>query len=201
MVAFTLPMLALTMGLTATPETIPGLTEVEFIQPVNRTVIFPSEGEVTLRSGVSLPLDVKEVFDRDFAAHHYFGAFAISKDFGYGYSTGTHTLLAAREMALANCLTVNEQCRVIAELVPVGYGGAQEGVITLSPEAAEYFNRRNSYGTYRAMAVSAAGAYALVWNETTQSAADAGALSDCEGYRGDEVEGLRDMPCILVPDF
>jgi len=201
MVAFSLPMLALTMGLSAAPNTIPGLTEVEFIQPVNRTVIYGPAAEVSLRSGVTLPLDVKEVFDSEFAPYEYFGAFAISKDFGYGYSTGTHTLLAAQEMAMANCLTVNAQCRIIAELVPVGYRGAEEGAITLSPEAAGYYNRRSSYGTFRAMAVSAAGAYALVWNESTQSAADAGALSDCEGYRGDEVDGLRDMPCILVPDF
>lgn len=201
MVALSFPVLALGFGLAASPGAIPDATPVEFMQPVNRTVIYPDQTEVVMLSGVTLPLDVKEVFDRDFAPYPFFGAFAISKDFGYGYSTGTHTLLAAREMALANCLSMNAQCRIIAELVPVGYRGAEDGVITLSPEAAEYFERRNTYGRFRAMAVSAAGAYALVWNETSQSVADASALEDCEGYRGEEVEGLRDMPCILIPDF
>lgn len=198
MAGFILPLIALAV---AVGLATPNMAQADFTLPATRTQTFPNVTNITLQSRVILPAQVQEAYDQEFAIESFFGAFAISKDFGYGYSTGAHTLEAARALAMAFCLELNSECRIIAELTPASYQGPQTGVITLSTEAAGYFNSRQDYATYRAMAASAAGSYALVWSAPTQSEANRIALSDCEGYRESEPPGLRDMPCILVPGF
>ena len=177
------------------------LPDGNYIGTPQRTQIYDAVGTLRTLSNVTLPLDVKQVYDTDFGTTTYFGAFAISKDFGYGYSTGANTLAAAQAIAMSNCLSVNDRCRIIAEIVPQGFSRAEPGVITMSNEIAEYFLNATSYATFRAMAISADGAYSMNWGHPTQQAAEAAALADCETYRNTDNPDITPMPCVIVPDL
>ncbi len=78
----------------------------------------------------------------------------MSKGGGWGYSTGNHTLEAARAIAMAECMSVNDDCQIYAELLPRGYVPVATGVLTLSHDAATNYTDRSTNILYHAMAVS-----------------------------------------------
>lgn len=177
------------------------LVDVQFVEPIQQVVTYPPVGIVNRLSGLELPDGTREAFEVDFLdGNVYFGAFAITKDFGYGYVTGANSIEAAREIAIQECLKQGPTCLIFAEILPDGYEPLEPGQVTLAPEAANYFNNPEpTWGNFRAMAVSEDGAYSVVWNYPSPSEATAAALSDCSGYVIDDLPELRDMPCMLIP--
>ncbi|MBU2992616.1 DUF4189 domain-containing protein [Octadecabacter sp. 1_MG-2023] len=183
------------------PTMGPSVTQVEFREPIREVVTYPPVGVLEQASGLRLPDEVRSVFEEDFLEGHvYFGAFAITKEFGYGYVTGANSIEAARDIAIEECLKQGAGCLIFAELYPEGYVPLEDGQVSLAPEAAAYFNNPGAdWGTYRAMAVSEDGAYAIVWDYETPAAAAAAALADCEEYVITNLPNLRSMPCVLIP--
>lgn len=175
------------------------LVPVDFILPVRRVVSYPPTGELHMLSMLPMLPDAQAAFDTEFASATYYSAFALSKDGGWGYSRTTNSLGAARAIAMQECLSMNAQCLIIAEIRPQGYVAPGPGDITVTPEVAGYLDEFMGEPGFRAFAVSADGAYASLWNVATQAEADALALSDCESYRTSHLPGLMDMPCVLLP--
>ena len=182
-------------------NTAPPITPVQFVEPVQEVVTYPPVGVLNQLSGLELPGGTIEAFEDDFLVGSvYFGAFAITKDFGYGYVTGANSLEAAREIAKEECLKQGPVCLMYAEILPVGYVPLTAGQVSLAPEAAGYFNNPDpSWGNFRAMAISEDGAYSVVWNYGSPREAGDAALADCTGYMIDNLPDLRDMPCMLIP--
>jgi hypothetical protein len=176
----------------------PDVMEVDYILPAQRVVPYGNDGVLRQLSNVALSPDAQTAFDREFAVAPYFGAFAVSKDGGWGYSTGSNSLGAAREVALAECLSVNSVCTIHTELIPVGYVAIGPGDVTLSPETAGHYNDTTTNTPFFAMAVSADGAYSKVWGYASQAEADAQALADCDSYRITDLP-IPAMPCVLLP--
>jgi hypothetical protein len=183
------------------PDVGPFLTQIDFVEPVQEVVTYPSLGVENRLSGLQLPDETLTAYETDFLADTvFFGAFAITKDFGYGYVTGANSLEAAREIAIEECLKQGPICLVYAEILPQGYAPLEAGQISLAPEAAGYFDNPDpTWGSFRAMAVSEDGAYSVVWGYGSPSEASAAALSDCGEFVIDDLPNLREMPCILVP--
>jgi hypothetical protein len=183
------------------PDVGPLLTQIDFAEPVQEVVTYPSVGVENRLSGLQLPDETLTAYETDFLADTvFFGAFAITKDFGYGYVTGANSLEAAREIAIEECLKQGPICLVYAEILPQGYAPLEAGQISLAPEAAGYFDNPDpTWGSFRAMAVSEDGAYSVVWGYGSPSEASAAALSDCGEFVIDDLPNLREMPCILVP--
>jgi hypothetical protein len=189
--------LALSPDPSAMPPAVPGLVAVEYILPAVRVVPYTAETNLVMLSEAPLSQPAQEAFDTEFRPGTYFGAFAVSKDGGWGYSTGSNTMSAAREIATQQCETTNTSaCRIISELFPVGFVPLGPGDITIAPEALGHYLDPETNIRPFAMAVSEDGAYSKVWGMASQEEADATALSDCESYR---MQGLSDMPCILLP--
>jgi hypothetical protein len=165
-----------------------------------RTVIpYPDTAQVVARSALPLSSDAQTAYDTDFLPYSYFGAFAISKDGSYGYVTATNSLDAARDIAIGECQRYAPLCVIYAEIVPQGYVDVSAGEVVLNPEAADYFNDPGKHPAYRAMAVSADGAYSYVWGHATPADAVDAALADCESYRVRDIPGIADMPCWVLP--
>jgi hypothetical protein len=179
----------------------PLLTQIDFAEPVQEVVTYPSVGVENRLSGLQLPDETLTAYEIDFLADTvFFGAFAITKDFGYGYVTGANSLEAACEIAIEECLKQGPICLIYAEILPQGYAPLEAGQISLAPEAAGYFDNPDpTWGSFRAMAVSEDGAYSVVWGYGSPSEASAAALSDCGEFVIDDLPNLREMPCILVP--
>ncbi|MEL6959376.1 MAG: hypothetical protein AAGL89_10540 [Pseudomonadota bacterium] len=192
------------VGLTLSlPNAGPSVTQVEFQTPVQEVITYPEVGVVEQVMDLSVPLPggTSEAFEQDFKnGSVFFGAFALSKDFSYGYVTGANSPEAAREIALEECRKQAPTCSIFATILPQGYTPLQPGQVSLAPEAAGYFNNPDpSWGNHRAMAISEDGAYSVVWNYESPSAAVEAAMNDCSGYTINDLPGLRDMPCILLP--
>ncbi|MCF2871839.1 DUF4189 domain-containing protein [Octadecabacter sp. G9-8] len=183
------------------PNSAPPVVHVEFTQPVRQVVTYPPEGVLNQLSGLTLPERPFQEFQENFVAGQpYFGAFAITKDFGYGYVTGANSLEAAREIALEECLKQGPRCLIYAEILPQGYVPLEDGQISLAPEAGNYYNNPDpTWGNYRAMAISEDGAYSVVWNYGSPREASDAALSDCADYVITDLPELRPMPCMLIP--
>jgi hypothetical protein len=181
---------------------VPGLTDVaipvDYILPAQRVVSYDLAAEVRTLSNIRLSTEAQTAFDLDFVSAPYFGAFAVSKDGGWGFSTGTNELEAAREIAMQECLSVNASCTIHSELIPAGFVDLGPGDVTLSPEPAGHYADTSTNIAFFAMAVSADGAYSKVWGLPTQAEANTQALADCESYRVTDT-ALSDMPCILLP--
>lgn len=175
-----------------------GVTRVDYILPVQRVVPYsPATQIITVRT-ITLAPDAQVAFDQEFAVAAYFGAFAVSKDGGWGYSVGTNSLGAAREIAVHECAAVNGTCSIHSEIVPEGYVEIGPGDLTMNAETARNYADTSVQVPFYAMAVSADGAYAQGWDHPTQAEADAAALADCETYRVRDLP-ISDMPCVLVP--
>jgi hypothetical protein len=183
------------------PDVGPLLTQIDFAEPVQEVVTYPCVGVENRLSGLQLPDETLTAYEIDFLADTvFFGAFAITKDFGYGYVTGANSLEAACEIAIEECLKQGPICLIYAEILPQGYAPLEAGQISLAPEAAGYFDNPDpTWGSFRAMAVSEDGAYSVVWGYGSPSEASAAALSDCGEFVIDDLPNLREMPCILVP--
>jgi len=183
------------------PDAGPAVTPVQFVEPIQEVVTYPPVGVVNRLSGLQLPGGTLEAFEGDFLVDSvFFGAFAITKDFGYGYVTGANSLEGARDIAMEECLNQGPVCLMYAEIVPQGYAPLGAGQVSLAPEAANYFNNPDpSWGNFRAMAISEDGAYSVVWNYGSPSQAAEAAMADCSGYTINDLPNLREMPCVLIP--
>lgn len=183
------------------PDAALSPTPVDFVPPVEQVVTYPPVGVVKQISGLPLPDGIRDAFEDEFKnGQVFFGAFAITKDFGYGFVTGANSLEAARDIAIQECLKQGPACLIYAEILPEGYAPLRDGQVSLAPEAASHFNAPDpSWNRFRAMAISEDGAYSVVWGHSTPRAAADAALSDCDGYTIDNLPELRPMPCVLVP--
>ena len=194
--------LALAISTVTVSPALPGLasdlTPVDYILPAQRVVPYGATTEMRVISNVRLSPDAQVAYDQEFSTAPYFGAFAVSKDGGWGYSTGTNSLEAARDIALNECLAVNSSCTIHTEIIPQGYVDIGPGDVTLSPETAGHYNDSSTNIQFYAMAISADGAYSKVWGYPTQAEADAQALSDCETYRVNDLP-IAPYPCLLLP--
>lgn len=190
--------LSFAIGVATPPATF---VPVEFSQPVQQVITYPPVGTLNLLSGLDLPDGTREVFEGDFQdGSVYFGAFAITKDFAYGYVTGANSIEAARDIATQECLKHGPRCLIYAEIMPQGYVPITPGQVSLAPEAGNYYtNPDPTWGNFRAMAVSEDGAYSVVWNYASPREASDAALADCNSYLIDDLPELRPMPCVLVP--
>ena len=127
------------------------------------------------------------------------GCDTYSKDGGFGYSTTANTLDAARQIAMQQCLNFNEQCRIIAEIIPVGYRPPGPGDITVSPVIADLIRDARSQPQFRAMAISEEGAYSYVWGHKNQENANRAAIAHCDSHIDPNLLGTSIGLCILVP--
>lgn len=179
----------------------PHPTQIDFVEPVKQVVTYPPAGVENRLSGLQLPDGTLTAYETDFLTENVFlGAFAITKDFGYGYVTGANSIEAAREIAIEECLKHGPICMIYAEILPQGYALLETGQVSLAPEAGKYFNNPDpSWGNFRAMAISEDGAYSVVWGYGSPREASDVALSNCAEYVITHLPNLRDMPCILVP--
>jgi hypothetical protein len=186
------------------PAPEPLVAEVISLSPAARgigvtdVVTYGPATELRILGTAGLQPDGQAALDNEFGTAPYFGAFALSKGGGWGYSTGNHTLEAARAIALAECQSVNDDCQIYAELVPRGYAPLGEGLVTLSHDGATNYNDRATNILYHAMAVSVDGAYSKVWEAPSQEEAQSQALAECEEFRNPAAY-LPDMPCFLLP--
>jgi hypothetical protein len=65
----------------------PLLTQIDFVEPVQQVLTYPPAGVENRLSGLQLPDGPLTAYETDFLADTvFFGAFAITKDFGYGLS-------------------------------------------------------------------------------------------------------------------
>ena len=192
---------ALSLALTAPEMPEVQVTQVQFSEPVQQVITYPPNGVLNMLSGLDLPADTNDAFQNDFLdGSIFFGAFAITKDFGYGYVTGANSLEGARDIALAECLKHGDRCLIFAEILPEGFAPLERGQVSMSAEPADYYrNPDPTWGSFRAMAISEDGAYSVVWNYGSTAEAEQAALADCTGYVITDLTDLRDMPCILVP--
>ncbi len=183
-----------------TPRTDSALVPVEYVLPAQRVIPYPPEANVQMTAQALLLPEARAAFDQEFAIGAYFGAFAMSKDGGWGYSVGSNSVAAAREIAIAQCASMNTtRCAVVAEILPTGYMPPAAGEVAMSTEAYGHYTDSSSNLKAYAMAVSEDGAYAKIWGVGTQAEADEQALADCETYRMREPAGLSAMPCFLLP--
>lgn len=195
---------ALSLSLTLpnpTPDAGLPLVQAQFSEPVQEVITYDGPGILNQVLPMELPGGTSEAFEGDFQnGQVYFGAFAITKDFGYGYVTGANSLQAARDVAMQECLKQGPVCVIYAEIMPQGYVPLQPGQVSLAPEpAGHYRNPDPSWGNFRAMAISEDGAYSVVWNYGSPAEAAAAAMSDCTGYIVNDLPNLRPMPCVLIP--
>ena len=172
----------------------------DFTPPITETVVYSPETELIVHSAPALSETAQEAWDTSFAVSSYYSAFAISKDGGYGFATTTNSPTAAREIAMMECLTHNAQCRVIAEVRPLGYVEPAETAATVTVEVAGYLQDLMREQAFRAAAISPDGAYSLVWGYGSLAEAENAAMTDCDGYRRPQVNpGDPTWPCVLLP--
>lgn len=190
---------AMSVPAASLPVTQNDLIQVDYILPAERVVVYPPEGVVRRVTNSALSVPAQTVFDTEFVTATYYGAFATTKDGGWGYSVGANSLDGAREVAMQQCLFENLRCLITAELVPVGYVEIGPGDVTIAPAVVGHYTDVTTNVAPFAMAVSADGAYSKVWEMPSQAAADAAALSDCEGYRFSDLPNLPPFPCVLLP--
>lgn len=191
---------ALSLALTLPEDAVP-VTQVEFVPPITRVVTYPPVGTVHRHSGLALPEGTREAFEDEFLRGQvFFGAFAIAKDFSYGYVTGANSRAGAQDIAMQECLKASSRCLIYAEILPQDYVDLSPGQVSLTSEVANYHtNPDPAWGSYRAMAISEDGAYSIVWNHGTLAEARAAAVSDCSQHLITDLPGLRPMPCVAVP--
>lgn len=183
------------------PLSDPHLLQVEFPAAGGPGVGFDGQPVINRLSNLPLSADAQATFDTDFQSLGYFGAFALSKDGGYGYSSGVGSLAGARDIALAQCLSLNSNCMVVAELVPSDYVDPGPGAVTLSQQVYGHFRTAAKNPDFQALAVSEDGAFAMYWAMPSQAEANAQALADCDANRERSLPGLRQMPCVLVTNL
>lgn len=184
-----------------TPDPTAQITPIQFNEPVQQVLTYPPVGVLNVLSGLQLPGDTLAAFEGDFLdGSVFFGAFAVTKDYAYGYVTGANSIEAARDIALSECLKHGPRCLIYAEIVPENFSPLQSGQVSLSAEAANFYHNPDpSWDQFRAMAVSEDGAYSVVWNYGSPAEAAQAALSDCSGYVIADLPDLREMPCLLIP--
>jgi hypothetical protein len=187
------------------PEPAPAPAPLTIVLPpeargegVERVATFPAASELLRLGNARLPEEARAALEDDFGSATYYGAFALAKGGGWGYTTGAMTIEAARAIALAQCESVNDECAIYAELLPRGYVPPGPGAITLSREAADHYEDRTTDILYHAMAISVDGAYSKVWEATSYDAAAAQALEECEAGRITDLD-LPAMPCFVLP--
>lgn len=193
--------LALTFSPTLpAPDAGADVLRVDYILPAQRAVTYGPTGELRWVSRLPMTPDAQATFDAEFATQSYYSAFAYAKSGGWGYATTSNSLGAARSIAMGHCLSMNDSCTIVAEIVPPGYVDPGPGDITMSPEVTDVMADPNLNQAVAALAISADGAYAAAWGYPAQAQAEAIAMSDCEANRiQDDLPGLIDMPCVLVP--
>lgn len=197
-------LLAASFGLGAPPAADRGpeaLIPAQFDTPARSVVLYPPDSTLIRHSGQRLSDVAQQAWEDSFAKTSFFSAFAYAKSGGYGFATTANSPDAARAIALAQCHSLNDQCRVIAEIHPAGYKDPAPGEVTVSIEVGGYYRDAQALPRFRALAVSADGAYSTAWGYPTQAEAEARALVDCEGYRtlDTTLPAPDDWPCFLLP--
>ena len=192
---------ALILGQIAVPGLSGQPTEIEFQLPAERVIVYPGSGELRMLTNVTMSREAQEAFDQNFRSATYFSAFAYAKGGGWGYVTTTNSLDSARSIAMGECLTSNDNCRLVAEIVPAGYRDLQPGDITMAPEVAELYRNPASVGATNnvAMAISEDGAYAMSWGYQSLAESEAQAMQDCIANLNQDQPGVPEMPCTLLP--
>ena len=192
---------ALILGQTGLPLGPERALDIEFSIPFQRIVLYPGSGELRMLSNQRLSDAAQQAFDQEFRPSTYFSAFAYAKGGGWGYVTTTNSLDSARAIAMGECMASNDNCRILAEIVPAGYRDLAPGDITLAPEVADLYRNPASVGaTFNvAMAISEDGAYAMSWGYETLAESEARAMQDCRSNLNQDQPGVPDMPCALVP--
>lgn len=192
-----LPLMTI-MSLMQAPPSPSNFVEIEFQLPAERVVEYAAS-ELRQISAPQLSETAQTAFDSEFLVTTHYSAFAYAKGGGYGYSTTANTLDAARFIAMEQCLSFNDQCRIIAEIIPVGYQPPGPGDITVSPAIAGFIRDARAQPPFRAMAISEEGAYSYVWGHKNQEDANRAAVADCISHVDPDLQGSSIGTCVLVP--
>lgn len=185
-------MMSLVVGATA--------ARAEFTPPITQIVAYSGETRLVEHSRPQLSDIAQEAWDVEFAPSSFFSAFALSKTGGYGYATTTSSPQAAREIAMLECLSQNDTCRVIAEIHPVEYQPLPDNAVPVTMEVAGYIAEVERAVPFRGAAISADGAYSFVWGYDSQAEAERVALSDCNAYRRPQEDPSHPTwPCVVLP--
>jgi hypothetical protein len=177
------------------------LLTVQYPSKGGTVLIYDGASTVTWLVPTKLDPEGQAEFNDIFVAQGYFGAWAMSDNGGYGYASGSGTIEAAREIAMAQCVGSNPQgCQIVAELLPDGWYPAGPQDIPLSEQVAREWLTEGR-DAFRAVSISEDGAYAVVWGHASQADANAAALRDCQSGLMALNVPIRAMPCILVPGY
>ena len=134
------------------------------------TVLNYGPGTKLLQHSASTLSDVAQAaWDTEFRPMPYFAALALAESGGFGYATTVNSRAAARAIAMSECVSMKDQCRIIADIPPGGYAD-----LAITP----------TWSAFKAGAISADGAFSFVWGHPSQGAAAPDASS---------------WPCRLVP--
>jgi hypothetical protein len=71
---------------------------------------------------MQLPDVTRTAYNNDFFVENiFFGAFAVTKDFGYGFVVGANSIETAREFTTVKCFEHESICLNYAEILPTGF--------------------------------------------------------------------------------
>lgn len=172
----------------------------DFTPPIREVITYGQGAELVQISAPQLSDIAQEAWDTEFLPSSYFSAFALSKSGGYGYAITTNSRSAARGIAMTECLAHNDQCRVIAEILPTGFVEPSDNAATVTVEIAGYLDELTRESPFRAAAISADGAYSLVWGHSSRAEAEQAAMRDCESFRRQPASpDAPSWPCVLLP--
>lgn len=110
----------------------------------------------------------------------YFGAFAVSRRDGFGWSDNYTTQAEADQVALAHCQKYGTGCRIVARLRP-GTPSVFDGQ-PLSQTQARALDKYAGWPGAKAIAINRQGAWGGGWRHVTRAAAQADALKRCRSY-------------------
>jgi len=136
---------------------------------------------------------LRKTFDELMLSAPYFGAFASAESGAYGWTSGYGTQAAARAAALAHCGQHAQDCRIIAELLPVELTGEAPDNSFSYDQSLAYQAIRAREGP-RALAVSIDGSWAFS-AASSHPEAIATVLRNCENSRSGTQAYLSKMPC------
>ncbi|SIO32990.1 hypothetical protein [Vannielia litorea] len=126
------------------------------------------------------------------------GAFAVGSGGAFGAVSGYADRKVTRADALAHCALWAEDCRIVAEILPVAPLPAAAPTLS-GPQAQALIGLQRGHGGHRAFAVDARGHWGRAWGYVSAADAEIKALAECRKAQSDGTPALGpDIACKLV---
>jgi hypothetical protein len=93
------------------PNFSPPLVQVDFALGVHQALTYPPRGVGNQLTGLQLPDVMRATYKKNFFVDNiFFGAFAVTKDFGYGFAVGANSIETAHEITTVKCIEHGAIC-------------------------------------------------------------------------------------------